>query len=86
MDGINIGDFSGGDDGRDIQVAVGAGSRADADGLIGKADMQRVFVGLGVDRDGADIHLLAGPDNAHGDFPAVGYQDFGETLAGFNKE
>ena len=44
-------------------------------GLVGEAHVQRVAVGLGVDRDRADPHLVAGADDAHRDLAAVGDED-----------
>ena len=57
MDGVDIGDLGGGDDGGDVEVALGGARRADADGLVGKLDVQAVPVRLAVDGDGADAHL-----------------------------
>ena len=34
-------------------------------------------VDFGIDGDGNDAHIPAGADNAAGDFPAVGDEDFG---------
>ena len=76
MNRVGAGDFRGADDGRHAQVAVDAAGRPDADVLVGKADVQRVLVGLGVDRDGLDAELAAREDDAQGDFAAVGDQDF----------
>ena len=41
----------------------------------GKADMQRVGVGRGMNRDGANTHLAAGAMDAEGDFAPVGDED-----------
>ena len=60
MDGVGAGDLGRADDGRHVQVAVGAARRADADVLVGEAHVQRVLVGLGVHRDGLDAELAAG--------------------------
>ncbi len=60
MDGVDVGDFSGGDDGGDVEIAVGGARRADADGLVGKADVERVAVGFAVDGDGANAEFPAG--------------------------
>ena len=37
--------------------------------------MQGLFIRLGVDGDGGDAHLLAGPDDPDGDLAPVGDQD-----------
>ena len=51
------------------------GGRSDAHGVVGHRDGQRVLVGLRVDGDGLDAHLLGGPDDAQCDFAAVGDED-----------
>ena len=76
MDRVGAGDLGGADDRRHAQIAVGAARRADADVLVGEADVQRVLVGLGVDGDGLDAELAAGADDAQGDLAAVGDEDF----------
>ncbi len=79
MDGINVGDFGGGDDRGDVQVALRRGGGADADGLVGEAHVQRVAVGGRMHRDRLDAHLLARPDDAARDLAAVRDQDFAES-------
>ena len=73
MNGIDIGNFGGADNGGNIQVAVRQLRRADADRLIGKAHVQRVPVGIAVDRHRADAQLLAGANDAQRDLAAIGY-------------
>ena len=46
--------------------------------LVGHLDMQRVAVGVGVDRDGLDAHAPRGLDDAAGDLAAIGDQDLVE--------
>ena len=75
MDRVGAGDLRGADDRRHAQVAVGAARRPDADVLVGEPDVQRVLVGLGVDRDRLDAELAAGADDAQRDLAAVGDQD-----------
>ncbi len=76
MDGIDIGNFRRADDAVDPQVAFAAGGFADADGFVGHLDVHGIGVDFGINRDGADVHLLAGADDAHGNFPAVGHKNF----------
>ena len=59
------GDLGRAQDRGDAQVAVGAARRPDADVLVGEADVERLPVGLRVDRDGADAELLAGAQQAY---------------------
>ena len=66
--------------GVDDQLGLEVGFRrrrgAEPDALVGHADMRRAGVGIGIDRDRLDPHPLRGADDAAGDFPAIGDQDF----------
>ena len=75
MDRLGAGDLAGGDDVGDGEVALRGRGRADADALVGHADVHRVGVGGRMDRDGLDAHLLAGAVDAERDLAAVGDQD-----------
>jgi hypothetical protein len=72
VDGVRTGYFGGGDDGRDVQVTLGRGRGADADGFVGQFDVQAVFVGFGMDGNGGNAHFAAGAQDAECDFPTVG--------------
>ena len=76
VDGGGAGDFRGTDDGRDVQVGLGRGGRADAHRFVGEGQMHQFAVGGGMNRHRLDAQLLAGTHHAQGDFPAVGDQDF----------
>ena len=76
MDGLCAGDLAGGDDGGNVEIGLGGGRRADTDALISQAHMHGVGIRRGVDRHGGDAHLLAGADDAKGDFAAIGDEDF----------
>src|SRR3954447_18608598 len=76
MNRIRAGDFRGADNGRHTQVAIAAPRRTDANILVGEADMQRILVCFGVDRDRLDPQLAARADHAKGNLSAVGDQDF----------
>ena len=76
MDGVDVGDFSRGDDGGDVEIAVGGARRADADGLVGKANVERVAIGFAVDGDGANAEFAAGVEDAQRNFAAIGNQNF----------
>ena len=82
MNRVYVGDFRGTDHLRDVQVAIAAAGRANADGFVGEPDMKRVAVGFGIDRYGADVELLAGGKDAQGDLTTVGDQDFSEHGSG----
>ena len=52
MDGVAPGDHRGADDCRLVQIALARLRRADADRLVGKADRERLAIGLAVGHDG----------------------------------
>ena len=82
MNRVGAGDLGRAQHGRHVQIAVGAARRSDADVFVREADVQGVFVGLRVDRDGLDAELAAGADDAQRDLPAVSDQDFLEHEVG----
>jgi len=72
---LGAGFLAGGDDLVHHQVRLAARRRPDAHGLVGELDMQRVAIGLGIDRDGRDAHLLRGLDDAARDLASICDQD-----------
>ena len=78
--GLGAGDFAGGDDRGDVQVALGGRRRADADALVGEAHPHGGRVRLGVHGDGGDAHLLAGAVDPKRDLAPVGDEDLVEHL------
>ena len=54
-----------------VQVALQGRRGTDLDGFVGHLHMQRVAVGLGMDRDGRDTHLPAGAYDPAGDLAPV---------------
>ncbi len=58
-----------------LEVGLAARRRADAHVVVGEADVQRLAVGLAVDRDRLHAELAAGPDDPQGDLAAVGDED-----------
>ena len=80
VDGLGAvvgGDF---DDLLELQVGLAGRRRADVESLVGVAGVDGVAVSVGVDGDGADGQLAAGPEDAHRDLAAVGDQDLLEEL------
>ena len=51
------GRFRRGDNGSTVEIAFRCGRRADADGLVGLDDMQRIRVGFRIDRDRRDAEI-----------------------------
>ena len=76
MDGIDIGNLGGTDDAIDFKITLGAGRGADADGFVGQLHVERIDVGLGIDRDGLHTEFATGAHDAECDFSPVGDQDF----------
>jgi hypothetical protein len=66
--------LAGVDDLVDQKIGLGGGRRTDVDGLVRHLDMQRVLVGVGIDRDRRNAHALRGLDDTAGDLAAVGDQ------------
>ena len=58
-----------------VQVALRGGGRADADGLVGLADVGQALVRVGVHGDGAHAHPAGGADDPAGDLAPVGDQN-----------
>ncbi len=75
VDGDRVGDLGGGDQGRDVEVAVGGFGRADADRFVREAHVLEVTIGGGVHRHGLDAELAAGAQDAQRDLATVGDED-----------
>ena len=78
MDGVDVGDLGGADDGWDVEIAAVAARGPDAHLLIGQADVQRAGVHIRVDSHGFDPEFAASGDHPDGDLAPVGYQHFSE--------
>ncbi len=78
MHGVGAGDLAGGEQRRDVEIAVARRRRADAHALVGEPHMHGVGVGGRMHRDGRDAELLAGAQHAQRDLAAIGDQDFVE--------
>jgi len=76
MDCVRARDLGGCDNARDFEIALAGGRGADADVVVGEADVQRLAVGLGVDGDGLDTKFAARADDAQCDLAAIRDQDF----------
>jgi hypothetical protein len=66
MDGVRIGYFRSGDQSGDVEVALLARGRTDADSFIGKSDVQGVAVGFRIDSDSFDPKLATRTNNPEG--------------------
>jgi hypothetical protein len=76
MNGVDVGDLGGTDDAGDIKITFGWISRADTNGFVGETQIGRFAVGFGIDDNGLDAELPAGPDNPQSYFAAVGDENF----------
>jgi hypothetical protein len=76
VDGVRAGDFSGGQQGGDVEVAFTCGGRANTHGLIRKLHMETVNVRGGVDGHGLDAQITGGADDPERNFTPVGNEDF----------
>src|SRR5206468_3989307 len=63
------------DERRNLEVALGRLRWTDADRPVGQTHVQRVLVDRRVDGDRFDVVLVQGPDDPHGNLPAVCDQD-----------
>jgi hypothetical protein len=72
---VSAGDFAGGEDRRDVEIAVLGRRRADTHALVGKAHVHGVGIGGGVHRNGGNAEFLAGAQHAQRDLAAIGDED-----------
>src|SRR5262249_40324636 len=75
MHRVGTGDFAGGKQRRDIEIAVTRERWADTHAFVGKPHMHSVLVCRRVHGHRGDTKLLAGAQHAKRDFPAVCDQD-----------
>ena len=66
------------------EIAFGRSRRSDQDGVIGHLDVERVAVGLGIDRNGLDSHAAGGLDDPAGDLAAICDQNSFEHVLAFD--
>src|SRR5690606_10391681 len=78
VDGVRTGTFRHVQNFFNAQVALAGRGRADVIRLGRVANVHGVAVHIGVDRDGLQAQLAAGPDDAHGDLAPVGDEHFAE--------
>ena len=79
VDRVGMGDFSGRNDRRDIEVAVLGRRRADADRMVGEPHVHGIGIGCGVHRHRLDPHFVRGAVDAQSDLAAIGDQDAGNA-------
>src|SRR6185503_15455828 len=75
MNRIDVKDFRGADDGRNVEITLGGRCWSNARCFVGETNVQRVTIDVTVNRDRLDAHLLTGPDDATGNLATIGDQD-----------
>ena len=75
VDGVDMRLVRGFHDGRDVEIRALRVGSAQCVGLVGGVHEQRVRVGVGIGGDGDAAGVMAGVDDAHGDFATVGDED-----------
>ena len=70
------------DDPVDGKVALARWRRSDGKGLVGHPDVERILIGLGMNRDRGDAQRPARGDDPAGDFPPVGNENSVEHVPG----
>jgi hypothetical protein len=78
MDGVATGAARDMDYFFNAKIALARGRGPDGIGLIGEPDVQRFAVDFAENSDAANAQLAAGAQDAHGNFAAIGNQDFPE--------
>src|ERR1043166_10334979 len=78
MDGLGAGVAGCAHDALELQIGLCRGRRPDVHRLVRHLYVQRILVGVGIDRDRGDAHAPAGLDHPAGDLSAIGDEDFGE--------
>ncbi|SKV84450.1 Uncharacterised protein [Mycobacteroides abscessus subsp. abscessus] len=82
MDSVGAGLLSGLQDLAEVQVGLGGGVTADAEGLVGEVDVGGISVGFGVDRDAAQSSVLRRADHPNRNLAAVGDEYLADLRAG----
>ena len=80
MNGIDVGDLGRADHRRNVEIAARALCGTNANGFIGESHVQAVAIGLRVNGHGFDAKILAGANDANGDFASIGDQNFLEHI------
>ena len=78
MDRLRAGALGGVEQPLDDEIALGGRAWADQVRLVGRAHVERVAVGLGVDGDGADAELAQRAEDPDRDLAAVRDEDLPE--------
>ena len=64
------------DDRFDLQVTFSGSGGSCTVSFVRQPNVQRAGISLGIDRDGRDVQIAAGADDAHHDLSAISNQNF----------
>ena len=78
MDRIDVGDFSGGEDGLHAEVGLRTRCGSNADSVVGEMDVHGVHIGFGIHGGGSHPKFLGSTNDAQGDFAPVSYENIFE--------
>jgi hypothetical protein len=85
VDGVNFVGFGDGDDAGDVEVGFDrAFAGADLVRFVGLEAVEGEAVFVGVDGHGAETEFVCGAEDAHGDFAAVGSEEFADGARFFH--
>src|SRR5438477_13093029 len=79
MDRVDLEYFHRADNRGNVQVALRGWRRANTGRLISEPHMQRVAIDVAVNRDRANAHLFAGPDDPAGNLSPIGDENLSEA-------
>src|SRR5690349_18920103 len=75
MNRVDIKDFRGADDCRDIEITLGRWCWSNTRCFVGETNVEGIAIDVAVNGDRLDAHLLAGPDDATSNLATIGDQD-----------
>ena len=75
MNRLDVGNFGGADDARNVEVAIDRRRRADADRLVSQSQVRSVAVGFAENGDHLHAQIAAGANHSQSNFTAVRYQN-----------
>jgi hypothetical protein len=78
MYSVGVGDLRRAHDVRNIQVGVATRRLSNANGLIGKTNVQAVFISSGINGNRFDAHVLAGANHPQCNLSSIGDHYFFE--------
>src|SRR5262249_380584 len=78
MNRVNVEDFSGTNNGWDVEITLSGRSRANTSSFVSKTNVKRIAVYIAVNGDRLNPHLLACPNYSTSDLTPIGDENFFE--------